>query len=246
MTMTINAAPRVRSMPLGRSLLVSMVMIAAAVTAFWMQPDHPVNLSPPSQNLQALLPESLDEWKSAPSVQLITADREDDLSRQIYSQVANRAYEDKDGNIVMLLFAYGQKQLDGLQLHMPEVCYPAQGFTVSKPTLQTMVWRPDMPPIIVKRMVAKREWRTEYVSYWMRIGNYMATGTMDRHVVSLRYGLEGAIPDGLLVRVSSISTDPARAFAIQEEFMRKYLQSLTMQGHVFLMGSLATHTAAGV
>jgi Protein of unknown function (DUF3485) len=35
----------------------------------------------------------------------------------------------------------------------------------------------------------------------------------------VRYGLRGQIPDGLLFRVSSINTDSAASFRLQERFL---------------------------
>jgi EpsI family protein len=34
------------------------------------------------------------------------------------------------GYRIMLSIAYGKNQSDALQLHKPEICYPAQGFTL--------------------------------------------------------------------------------------------------------------------
>ena len=47
----------------------------------------------------------------------------------------------------------------------------------------------------------------------------MVPSRTDQKLVQIEYGLRGVIPDGMLVRVSSIDTDAANAFVRQAEFI---------------------------
>ncbi|MNN55445.1 hypothetical protein D3C81_1703200 [compost metagenome] len=53
----------------------------------------------------------------------------------------------------------------------------------------------------------------------------------------LRYGLSGAIPDAMLVRVSSIDSDTGAAYAVQEGFVRAMLLSMKPQDRARIIGS---------
>ena len=50
---------------------------------------------------------------------------------------------------------------------------------------------------------------------------------LDKRLAEIRHGLRGEIVDGMLVRVSSINIDTAAAFALQDQFIRDLLASLT-------------------
>ena len=51
------------------------------------------------------------------------------MLKRLYSQLLERTYVNSAGDRVMLSVAYGDDQSDvSVQMHYPEVCYPAQGF----------------------------------------------------------------------------------------------------------------------
>jgi len=60
--------------------------------------------------------------------------------------------------------------------------------------------------------------RVEPVTYWFTMGERVVLGRFERLRVQVASGLAGRIPDGMLVRVSSISNDPGDAFAAQQDF----------------------------
>ena len=65
-------------------------------------------------------------------------------------------------------------------------------------------YRAGEPPLKVAHIIAERESRFEPISYWMRFGDDITTGIVDRQLIRLKYGLRGIIPDGALMRVSTI------------------------------------------
>jgi EpsI family protein len=122
----------------------------------------------------------------------------------------------------MLSIAYGEDQRDSVQLHYPEVCYPAQGFQVlsnRKGELQAQGGK-----IPVRRLETRLEQqRLEPVTYWTMIGKQAVLGGMDKKLAEMHFGLRGEIPDGLLFRVSSIDANTERAFASQNQFVENLL-----------------------
>jgi EpsI family protein len=62
--------------------------------------------------------------------------------------------------------------------------------------------------------------RYEPITYWIVIGRRVVSGRFQRKLEQLKYGLTGKIPDGMLVRVSSIGRDEARNLSRQDSFIR--------------------------
>lgn len=134
----------------------------------------------------------------------------------IYNQVLSRTYVNSQGYRVMLSVAYGGDQSDGMSLHLPEVCYPAQGFQVSRK--EAGVLTVDGRQVPVHFLATSLGGRFEPVTYWITIGDDIAPSRTQQKLVQIRYGLKGQIPDGMLVRISSIDRDTLKARRIQAEF----------------------------
>jgi hypothetical protein len=64
-------------------------------------------------------------------------------------------------------------------------------------------------------------------------------GRIERLAMQLREGFQGRIPDGMLVRVSSISTDPKAAYAAQQAFVAALLASMPPAERTRLAGAAA-------
>jgi hypothetical protein len=58
------------------------------------------------------------------------------------------------------------------------------------------------------------------------MGDRVVLGRIERLEAQLTAGFAGRIPDGMLVRISSISTEPASAFAAQQSFARSLFAAM--------------------
>lgn len=199
----------------------------------------------PPVDYAAIVPEAFGNWTLVPSIRLVTPVDDDALSNQIYAQMVGRGYSDKAGNIVMLLIAYGPRQSDRLQLHRPEICYVAEGFRVSKPQATTLRLGGGQPQLEVSRLIAQRSSRTERVTYWMRIGEDVVSTLVGRQIAKVQYGLRGLIPDGVLIRISTINMDPATSDELQTAFLRDLFKALKPQDYAHLVGKLPLRVADG-
>jgi len=191
-----------------------------------------------------LVPEQFGDWKLVPSLRLVTPTEPDALANRIYSQMIGRGYTDSAGNIVMLLVAYGPRQSDKLQLHMPEICYVAEGFRVSNSTPTKIDLGEGGQMLDVRKLVAQRENRVERITYWMRVGDDVVSTLLDRQVSKLRYGLQGLIPDGVLVRVSTINVDAQTADQLQTKFLADLLKTVPDSQLKYFVGSEAIRSSA--
>jgi EpsI family protein len=87
----------------------------------------------------------------------------------------------------------------------------------------------------VARLVASKTNRNEPITYWTAVGAETFSSDADRRLIRLSSALEGIIPDGMLVRVSSIDRDEAHAFAVQDDFIRNLNLGLAeaVRGRIF-------------
>lgn len=200
-----------------KALVAAVLMGSAAAGAQLATPRIRTADLGPALDLNRLFPASFGAWRVDTNLPVIlpSPDVQAKLDA-IYNQVLSRTYVNDQGYRIMLSVAYGGDQSDGMSIHLPEVCYPAQGFQVSskeKGTLQA-----DGRTVPVHRLVTRLGARVEPVTYWITIGDNVAPSRTDQKLVQIRYGLRGQIPDGMLVRISSIDRDASQAFSMQSAF----------------------------
>ncbi|MGA2999411.1 exosortase-associated protein EpsI, V-type [Bradyrhizobium sp.] len=223
-------------------ILASIALLGAALLAQALKPHELMARASASLDLQRVIPKQFGSWSLVPEVVPVTPGepegyvQPDEYSTRIYSQEVGRTYTDGRGNIVMLMVAYGPVQNYRLKAHRPEMCYTAAGFRVSAKTEATLSYRDGAPPLKVARLVAERESRFEPISYWMRVGNDITTGVIDRQLVRLKYGLRGIIPDGALIRVSTVGLTQDASYRLQDEFIRDLLAAVAPQERKFFTG----------
>ncbi len=193
----------------------ALLMLGTALAAPLLKP---VPAEGPAPDLERLVPQAFGDWSIDPTLAPIApaAEVQAKLER-IYSQTVSRSYVNSKGEQMMLTLAYGGDQSDALKAHRQEVCYAAQGFTIARlgPGELAAAGR----TIPVTRMVAVRGERSEPVTYWFTMGDRVVRGRLERLEVQLAEGFRGRIPDGMLVRVSSISADAAAAYSAQQAFV---------------------------
>jgi EpsI family protein len=224
-------------------ILASIAILGSAVLAEVLAPRELMARTSASASLEQVIPKHFGTWTLVPEISPVTpADPEgyvepDPYSGRIYSQEVGRGYTDGHGNIVMLLVAYGPVQNYRLKAHRPEMCYTAAGFRISDKTGAAVSYRDGATPIKMTRLIAERESRFEPISYWMRVGNDIANGVVDRQLIRLKYGLRGIIPDGALIRVSTIGLPREASFKLQDQFIRDLLAAIPPQELKFFTGT---------
>lgn len=137
----------------------------------------------------------------------------------------------------MLLVAYGPVQNYRLKSHRPEICYTANGFRISEKTQTTLNYKNGASPIDVVRLITQRESRYEPVTYWMRVGNDISNGVVDHQLSRLKYGLRGIIPDGALIRISTIGLPKEASFKLQDQFIHDLLAAVPAKELKFFTGT---------
>ena len=182
-------------------------------------------MAAPPPDLEQLIPLHFAVWRrddSAVARPISAADAA--KADRVYVQTLERVYVDAEQRRIMLSISWGSQQGDRLQAHRPEFCYQAQGFAIG--VVSDGVLDTAHGTLPLRRIETRRPGRSEPVSYWMTVGDEAALPGLSRKLAQLRHALSGQIPDGLLVRVSSIAEFRPEAFALHDRFITDLLATL--------------------
>ena len=216
------------------SAIVAAAMAVSSVAGVAARPTKKAQESGQKFLLENIVPKQFGDWRELHEVVQIVNPQTKELLDKLYSQTLTRSYINSAGYRIMLSLAYGDDQRGGLGLHKPEVCYPAQGFTVL--SNEQVAIRTTFGEIPGRRLNTRIGKRTEPVTYWFNVGNSAIESKFQQRMVEIRLGLSGQIPDGLLFRVSSIDPEADAAFKVQERFVSDLLQSVDERDRVRLSG----------
>jgi EpsI family protein len=211
--------------PLRVSIVMTLLLVAALAAATRLRPPAPVPGAAPRFLLEQIVPKQFGPWHELPEqgVQIVNPQTQELLDK-LYSQTLTRTYANAAGYRIMLSMAYGDDQRGSLQAHKPEVCYPAQGFTLHSNARSRLVTPYGAIP--TRRLSTSLGQRREPVTYWFTFGDTTVKSKLEQRLIEIRLGLTGQIPDGLLVRVSSIDDSPDQAFQIQDRFAADLLAAV--------------------
>jgi EpsI family protein len=183
-----------------RTLMLGVGAAATAGVAGLMTPRH----YEPGVNqihLEAAIPTSVGPWQARPAGAFILP--EDGAAASAYDQIVTRTFVAASGPDIMLLVAHGAAQSGLMRVHRPEVCYASAGFQIQGLHSLDLAVAPGQT-IAAQTFIGQREDRVENVLYWTRIGGFFPRNVMDQRIDMLKLGLEGLIPDGVLVRMSAL------------------------------------------
>lgn len=181
------------------------------------------------------VPKDFGSWKfvSASGVVLPPSDATSD---RLYDNLITRVYEGTSGAPVMLLIAYNNIQNGVLQVHRPEVCYPAGGYTLTESEPMTLSV-PSQPVLPSKFFTAKGPDRIEQVLYFTRLGDSFPRSWLEQRIAVAKANLAGIIPDGVLMRVSSVDNDKATALNQLNLFLREFFSIAPPELKRMLLGA---------
>jgi EpsI family protein len=208
-----------------RNITLLVLMLAASGLELALRPTQKIAEQGPPMDLEAMIPRTFGDWREEQqnSTQIVDPQQQEMIDK-IYTQTLSRVYVNSGGYRIMLALAYGDDQRDAMQTHYPEVCYPAQGFSLKDKQRGTLATANGSIP--VTRIMTNLGQRHEPVTYWTTVGDRVVGGGIQKKLVEMSYGLNGKIPDGMLIRVSSIDTEAANAYRIQEVFADQMLTAL--------------------
>lgn len=222
---------------LARPLLVTALMLGASTLSVVAVPSSLLSDTRSQFNLDQAVPRAFGDWTVDTNIiPLPPSPDQQSVLNQIYDQILSRTYVNGKGERIMLSITYGSRQNQQMRAHRQEVCYSAQGFKISG--LQRLQLSVGGRPISSTRMVATQGSRVEPVTYWFTMGDQVVLTYFEREWAQFEYALAGYIPDGYLVRISSISGDPTTAFARHSAFAETLVASIDPELRNRLTGKL--------
>lgn len=221
-----------------KHFIIGVCMFAAAGMAMALKPTTKIADAGPAIDLETLIPKKFGDWRLDETIVpiMVSPDVQAKLD-QLYGQTLTRTYVNNAGRRIMLSIAYGANQgSDDFAVHRPEFCYSAQGFQVKKGIEDTLKYGSGSLPI--RRLEAIQGPRNEPITYWITIGDKATLPGLGRKLTQLSYGLTGKIPDGMLIRVSSISPNADQEYQLQDQFVNEMLDAVEPAQRVRLTGEL--------
>lgn len=211
------------------ALAACLLMGSGALAAQALRPTRFMSEILPAIDLEQLFPRQFGDWRIDPltPVLLPSPDVQAALNA-IYNQVLSRTYVDSAERRIMLSVAYGGDQSDGTRIHRPENCYPGQGFAITANRVDSLQIRDFELP--VRRLMSQLPPRYEPITYWMMVGELPTLSSAQNKLAQMRLSLQGFVPDGMLMRISSISREPAQAYPVHDGFARALFAAMTDAG----------------
>lgn len=227
MQLLLEKLPTIRVATCIQIILLSIVLFAVASV---LKPSQ--HYARNGVNLERDVPKEIGEWfegqQSIIQVSLFSGGA--NLLNQIYDDMLMRMYEDKQGNKLMLALAYAKEQRQDVKIHLPEVCYPAQGYQLLKSETKQFNALGNGYAALGKQQLYYQQGRLEAVTYWVRVGDQTLTSGKDMRLKIIKDGLlNQMLDDGILVRVSSVVADDKQAeqaYALHEKFLAALVLSV--------------------
>lgn len=218
-----------------KNIFLLILMLASAGMASALRPTIRMADQLAPINLTEMVPTAFGDWQALPTLtnQIVNPQQQATLEK-IYSETLSRTYINAAGYRIMLSIAYGKNQSDALQLHKPEVCYPAQGFKLHAKRASAL----DIfgSPIAAVQLETSLDQRFEPITYWTVVGDQVTTGSLNKKLTEILYALNGKIPDGMLVRISSIDKGAAYAYSLQDQFAAQMVAAIAPEHRLRFAG----------
>ncbi|OWQ93597.1 EpsI family protein [Roseateles aquatilis] len=224
-SLSTNRLPR---LPLG-VCVGGVALMLVAVGAAWLATPRLQAMQGAPSSLEATVPASFGDWRMIQDArtQVDVSQGVETVQEQPYDQTVMRTYVNGKGEQIMLALAWGERQRQDVKVHRPEVCYPAQGYSIRKaadgPAIPTSARAQPVPS--VELLTEARGGGYEAVRYWIRIGDMYGGDGMAARWYILNEGFRGRIPDGMLVRASQRLAQPG-AEAQSQALMASFLSEL--------------------
>ncbi len=220
--------------------MIGVSLVFAGLAAQYLKPTEVSAVVKADFVLDELVPTEFGEWYEDQYIKAIQPLEQSTLADKIYNQSLSRSYRNADGDLIMLVIAYGRHQSDNLQLHLPETCYAANGFKVGNPSVERLsIIKNGEAVLPAKRLYTTNGPRSEPVTYWTRVGDDIPTSQAERQIGKLLYGLSGRIPDGILVRISSFGDLDNKSFEVHDAFIQELLAVLPDESLPLFLGKLS-------
>lgn len=205
-----------------RSVLIGTGLAAAGAVSYLAAPKAAARPIAQSRFREAI-PERVAGWVSRRSQEIVLPPQDD--SNKLYENQETRIYEGQGLPSIMFLIAFSSVQQNDVHVHRPEVCYPAGGFPITKNEATSIAFAGR--EFAARELIASRGGLNERIIYWIRVGKFFPTSWRDQRIVMAMSNLTGSIPDGVLLRVSTIENLESNTSPALRNFLEAFLGEVT-------------------
>ena len=226
-----------------RGVVIGGLCVAGAIAGQELRPSRRISLLGQAK-LANIVPSQVGDWQGRSADDLVAPASENSLSAKLYGEVLERVYtHQQTRQQVMVLFAHGDSQTNDLQLHRPEVCYPAFGFQIKGDKKAQLALAPQaiLPG---RHLVAAANDRQENIFYWTRFGELLPVSGGEQRLDRMKIAMRGVIADGLLARFSLVQPDAAAAFAVLDDFAKGLVHATQGSARPALIGTRLSQALA--
>lgn len=204
-----------------RSVVLGLGLTAGAAFSYFNTPRALATPIPKTQ-FEHMIPDKVGAWRSRKSAELVLP-AEDEGQDRLYENLETRIYEGPGLPSMMVLIAYSSIQQNDVQVHRPEVCYPASGFPIEWTRPATLAF--GSRKVFARELVADRGGLKEKILYWVRVGDAFPIGWAEQRLTMAVSNARGVTPDGLLFRVSTIDELDGFSQQILEDFTKNFVDA---------------------
>ena len=213
------------------AIILGLLLLASQILDVWKR-SLEAHASPP--DLERLISQHPDGWHEVPSS--LTSPAWKNSGKGEYDIVAGRTYQNAYGQQVMVVMTWSR---DGVRRagHIQQACYNASGFAVSELKAEKLVT--DSGSLVLTSFIAKRAGGIEDVVYWRITGgepdmsntaavraHYLLIHRFDK-LKRLPLIMLAAIPDNIMVRVSTMRTNTEQPATAHLAYLKDYLEQLS-------------------
>ena len=207
------------------AILVS-VMTGASAFAYIAKPTKLMAETLHREALSEEFPKKFNRWSKPQTENTMLVDpTQAEVLEYLYTETFGTSYVNKNNHSVMVSIAYGKDQSDGRSVHKPGICYPAQGFIILEQRDISLVLDSHRS-IKVRYMKTQRGQRIEPLLYWTTSGDFVYQNILQRKLIGLKYSEDNLIPDGMILRVSTIEADSVVAMDNLTDFISDWYESM--------------------
>ena len=177
-----------------RDVLMASAFASAAVAAEVLKPRQALSLLGPKQRLDDIVPKELPGWRSQNVSDQFAPETTDSLLARLFADIIGRLYvHDTMGAAILMVMAHGDMQSNALQLHRPEVCYPAYGFEIVSNSEMDLVLAPTVV-LPMRILAAAQDGAKQTIMYWTRLGEHLRPTTISSASIASNWQLGDELP----------------------------------------------------
>ena len=191
--------------------------------------------------LTALVPAEVGEWSRADALGDVVPERVEGAEPTDRTLLARYAAPGRPD--IMLAASYHAPSSRDVKVHRPEVCYESAGFRVVDPWTAPLALAPHLS-IPARGFIGVRGLRREQVLYWTRVAAAFPTTASEQRWATIRFGLQGRSVDGLLIRLSTLSSDAQARRGLLAPFAARLFAQAGPDARLMMLGPVFRSAAA--